>query len=237
MKKILILEDNETHMIALCNILSDINDIQIFKAYNVAEASYMLSLNIFDVFLIDIVLDAKMPGDVSGINFINNIRDNRRYQYAPVIFITALEDPKLTAYKELHCYNYIEKPFDSKEVLKTVEDALGFPVLVPKKEFVYFRKDGILYSVKIEEIVYISASRQGIEVHTIKDCLRLSYRTISEILQELESSNFVQCHRSIIVNKNYIEHYDLTNRYIKLRGVDEIVEIGSIMKKQFKHML
>ncbi len=237
MKKILILEDNEAHMKALNRILSDINDIQIFEAYNMAQANYMLSFNVFDVFLIDIILDTKVPGDVSGIDFVNQIRDNKRYQYTPVIFITSLEDPKLAAYKELHCYNYIEKPFDPEEVLKTVKEAIEIPVPLPKKEYVYFRKDGILYSVKVDEIVYIVVSRQGVEIHTIRDCLKLSYRTISEVMKDLDHTDFLQCNRSMIVNKAYIEHIDSTNRYIKLKGLDTVVEIGSIMKKQFRDML
>lgn len=237
MKKILILEDNVVHMKALTKILSDRNDIQIFEAYNVADASYMLSLNVFDVFLIDIILDTEILGDVSGINFVNMIRDNRRYRYTPVIFITSLEDPKLTAYKELHCYNYIEKPFDPEEVLKTVEEALEVPVPTHKKEYVYFRKDGVLYSVKVDEIIYIVASKKCVEVHTIKDCLKLSYQTIAHILRELDSPDFVQCNRSVIVNKSYIEHYDLMNRYIKLRGIEVAMEIGSVMRKQLKDIL
>ncbi len=237
MKKILILEDNEAHMKALVKILSEINDIQIFEAYNMAEANYMLSLNVFDVFLVDIILDTKVAGDVSGIDFVNKLRENKRYQYAPVIFITSLEDPKLAAYKELHCYNYIEKPFDPGEVMKTVEEALEIPMPSPKREYVYFRKDGILYSVKVEEIIYIVANRHGVEIHTTKDCLKLSYRPMAEILKELESSEFLQCNRSMVVNKNYIEHFDLTNRYIKLKETDVAVEMGSSMKKLFKDML
>ncbi len=237
MKKILILEDNELHMKALVKILSEINDIQIFEAYNMAEANYMLSLNIFDVFLIDIILDTKVAGDVSGIDFVNQIRDNKRYQCTPVVFITSLEDPKLVAYKELHCYNYIEKPFDPKEVVKTVKEAMEIPVSIPKREYVYFRKDGILYSVKVDEIVYIVVSRQGVEIHTIKDCLKLSYRTISEVMKDLDPTDFVQCNRSMIVNKAYIENIDFTNCYIKLKGLRTVVEIGSIMKKQFKDIL
>lgn len=237
MKKILILEDNEAHMKALVKILSEINDILIFEAYNMAEANYMLSLNIFDVFLVDIILDTKVAGDVSGIDFVNQIRDNKRYQCTPVVFITSLEDPKLMAYKELHCYNYIEKPFDPKEVVKTVKEAIEIPVPTPKREYAYFRKDGILYSVKVDEIVYIVVSRQGVEIHTIKDCLKLSYRTISEILKNLDSADFVQCNRSMVVNKAYIQQIDLVNRYIRLKGLTTVVEIGTSMKKQFKDML
>ena len=231
MKNILILEDNEAHMKALKRILSDINDIQIFEAYNMAQANYMLSFNVFDVFLIDIILDTKVPGDVSGIDFVNQIRDNKRYQYTPVIFITSLEDPKLAAYKELHCYNYIEKPFDPKEVLKTVKEAIEIPVPLPKKEYVYFRKDGILYSVKVDEITHIIAGRAGVKIYTKNDCLQLVYHRIADILKMLDNDDFVQCSRSTIINKVYVEYYDFVNKYVKLFGVKDDIELGSNMKK------
>lgn len=35
-----------------------------------------------------------------------------------------------------------------------------------------------------------------------------------------------------IINKNYVEYVDSVNRYIKLRGVKEYVEIGRTMKEK-----
>ncbi len=231
MKKILILEDNKAHMKALVKILSDINNIQIFEAYNMAQANYMLSLNVFDVFLVDIILDTKVVGNISGIDFVNQIRNNNRYQYTPVIFITSLEDPKLIAYKELHCYNYIEKPFDVEEIIKTVKEALEIPLQPPKKEYVYFRKDGILYSVKVDEVTHINVAKNGVLINTKCDCLKISYHSIPEILKILNNRDFVQCNRNVIINMRYVEYYDIVNKYVRLRGVKENIDLGTKLIK------
>ena len=120
MKRVLIVEDNKKHMEALQTLLSDIEDIQIIKAYNMTEACYMLSLYDFSLFIVDIVLDTEKANDVSGINLVKHIRDIERYEFTPVIFITSLEDPQLYTYRDLHCYQYIEKPFDKEKTQKII---------------------------------------------------------------------------------------------------------------------
>lgn len=237
MKKILILEDNEKHMEALVKLLSSIDNIEISKAYNMAEACYMLSLNEYNLFLVDIVLDTERSGDVSGMDFVNLIRDNKKYQFTPVIFITSLEDPELCAYRDLHCYQYIEKPFEEDYVLKVIKEGLNYNPQIEKKENAYFRKEGVLYSVKIKDIVRIDISRSGIEIFTVRDVLHLGYQTVSDILRELASDDFIQCNRRTIINLNHIEFVDYINRYIKLRNIDEFIEIGATMKNDIKKLL
>ncbi len=234
MKNILILEDNKNHLEALAQILEGIEDVKIFQVSSVKEAYEMLLYHDFKVFLIDIILDTKKLGDVSGIDFVKQLRDNRRYKFTPVIFITALEDPYLSAFKELHCYAYIEKPFQEDYVIKTVKEALEFPVAEDTDNTVFFRKEGVLYSVKTSDITHIIVSRAGVNVHTIKGCLRLPYKPIPDLLSSLNSTDFIQCSRSAIVNKTYIDNVDLPNRYVKLKGEGECIEIGSIMKKYFR---
>ena len=234
MKKIMLLEDNPSHLNALVRILEDIEDVEIFQASSIKEAHAMLLYHDFNVFLIDIILDTKKLGDVSGIEFVKQLRDNKRYKFTPVIFITALEDPYLNAFKELHCYAYIEKPFQEDYVVKTVKEALEFPVAEDVDNTVFFRKEGVLFSVKTSEITHIIVNRAGVYVHTIKGCLKLPYKPIPDLLNSLNSSDFIQCSRSAIVNKAYIDNVDLPNRYVKLKGEGECIEIGSIMKKHFR---
>ena len=146
----------------------------------------------------------------------------------------SLEDPKLYSYSQLHCYGYIEKPFSVAQVKDIILGALEFPVKEDDDRYVYFRKDGIVYSVYIKEIIYIESSRRKITIHCVNDELEIPYRTCGEILQELDSKSFVQCSRYCIVNKKYIKQIDYTNRFIKLRNVDAPIEIGIIVKKSFK---
>lgn len=233
MKKILIVEDNEKHMEALYKLLSNIEGIEIFKAYNMTEACYMLSLREFSLFVVDIILDTNNANDASGIELVKHIRDIGKYQFTPIVFITSLEDPQLCAYRDLHCYQYIEKPFDRDYVLKVINQALKYESPKKEKEYVYFKKSGILYSVVVKDITHIEINRKKTKIYTVGDCLELGYHTVSDILDKLSSDNFVICNRGTIINRKYIEFVDYTSRYVKLFNVSESFEIGPSMKKHF----
>lgn len=234
-RKVLILEDNKTHMDALCKILRDLQkDTQVFCTADAGEAFQIALKQHIQLFLVDIVLDTRKPGDVSGLRFAKEIRGVSKYKFTPLIFITSLEDPKLYSYSQLHCYGYIEKPFSVAQVRDTILGALEFPVKADDDKYAYFRKDGIIYSICIKDIVYIESGRRKVVIHCVRDKLEIPYKTSEEILNELDSDSFIQCSRYHIINRKYIEQIDYTNRFIKMRYVDSPVEIGVIMKKAFK---
>ncbi len=232
MRNILIIEDKDSHMRALEKILSGIDDIQVFKAYDMQGAYHMLSLHYFNLFLVDIVLDTSNPSDASGLDFVKEIRNNKKYEFTPVIFITSLEDPEIIAYKQLHCADYIEKPFDETRVKEAVMKALQFPMREMRDENFYIRKDGIVYSLKYDEILWVKITRKSTTIYTVRDYIEIPYKKAADMLKELKYSNFVQCSRFAIINMNYVEMTDFTNRYIKLRGVKDNIEIGSTEVKR-----
>ncbi len=236
-RNVLIIEDMEYHMDRLCAILADIPEVNVLKAYNMEQAYCMLSSNPIHLFLVDIILDtANNRGDVSGLDIVQSIRQNKSYEFTPVIFVTSLEDPKLFSYSELHCYGYIEKPFDNEEVKKLIRQALNFPV-VEEDKYMYFRKEGIIYPVKAKDIVFVETFRYKTRVKTVRDELVIPRKGISDVLNELNSPHFIMCSRSTIINREYVEYIDYTNRFIKFRGIDETIEIGGIILKKFKEMM
>ena len=107
-KNILVIEDSEQYMDMICNKLSNITDINVYKAKDSAQAyKYALEENI-SVFIVDIILDTNALGDVSGIKFVERIRTIPEYKFTPIIITSSLEDPKLHSYSYLHCYRYFE---------------------------------------------------------------------------------------------------------------------------------
>ncbi len=234
-RKVLIVEDNQAHMNALYKIVKELpRDILIYSVNNVDDGYKVALEHHIHLFLIDIVLSTNKPGDVSGLIFAEEIRGISKYKFTPMIFITSLEDPKLYSYSQLHCFGYIEKPFSVLQVRDTILSALEFPVKEDEGRHVYFRKDGIVYSIGLSDIIYIESSRRKIKIYCKEDTLEIAYKTCEEMLRELDSELFIQCSRYCIVNKNYIEQIDYTNRFVKLKYVEKPIEIGSIMKKAFK---
>lgn len=237
-RNILIVEDNEAHMNALLAIIKDLHqNVKVYCATNIDDAySMALKYNIH-LFLVDIILNTKNPGDVSGLKFATKMRGFVQYKYIPLVFITSLEDPKLFSYSELNCLGYIEKPFSVGQVKNVIIKALDFPIKEDDDHFVHFRKDGITYSVYIRDIVYIENSRRKIRIVCVNDELEIPYITCKQILEELNSKSFIPCSRYCIVNKKYVVQTDYANRYVKLRHIDEPIEIGIIMKKSFKERM
>lgn len=237
-KNILILEDKEIQIEALVKILSGLErKPQIFTAQD-SEKAYQISMKRrIHLFLVDIILDASNPGDVSGLQFVRELRNVRKYEFTPVIFITSLEDPRLLSYRQLHCFSYLEKPFCDAHVRAEVEKALKFPVQEERERFIYFRKDGIVYSKNADEIVYIEASRRKLKVYCVNDVLEVPYKTCGDILAELDCSLFARCSRSGIVNKRHIDTIDYVNRSIRMRHLKRPVEIGTTMKKLFREQM
>lgn len=236
MKKILILEDNQAaanHLAAIVQELEPRNTIYCFD--NTKDAYHCALERRIDLFLIDIILDTSRPGDTSGLRFVENIRRVENYCFTPIIFVTSLEDARLYTYENLHCYSYIEKPFDVKRVRQTVEQCLRFPGEGGKEKTLYFRKDGIIMAVEREEIVYAESINHIMHIHTERgDILKIPYITIKKLMEEVDSSEFIQCSRNTIVNRKFAQNVDMANRIIQLKDDFGRVEIGGMFKKYVK---
>lgn len=237
-KRILIVEDNEIHRQALFKIIKELySDIQIYYAKDAENGLCMALEHHIQLFIIDIILNAKNLADISGLNLAEEIRGINKYRFTPIIFITSLEDPKLYSYSRLHCFAYIEKPFNVNYVKESVLKALEFPHREEDDRYIYFRKNRIIYSVYIKDIIYIYSSRRKLKLFCMNDEVEIPYKTCQEILRDLDSCSFIQCSRYCIINKNYIEQVDYINRFVKLRYVDSLIEIGIIIKNDFKRKL
>ncbi len=232
MKKILILEDNLTTLTNLSHIVQDISAKNVVYPFHKIKDAYQCAMDrVIDLFIVDIILDRSRPGDSSGLAFVENIRKINHYEFTPIIFVTSLEDAKLYTYENLHCYSFIEKPFDVNRLKKQVEQCLRFEESRSTSKTLYFRKDGIILAVEREDIVYVESIHHIMHIHTKQgDVLEIPYITLKKLLDDLDSASFIQCSRSTIVNKKFIHNLDIPNRVIQLKDGAGRVEIGITFK-------
>lgn len=236
MKKILILEDNLAALEHLAGIVRELDTRNaLFTFTNIKDAYQCAMERIIDLFLVDIILDTSHPVDASGLKFVENIRRIEHYSFTPIIFITSLEDARSYTYENLHCYSFIEKPFDVNRVKLSVEQCLRFPGNAPNTKTLYFRRDGIILAVERDEIVYAESIDHIMHIHTKQgDVLKIPYITIKKLLEETDSLDMIQCSRNTIINKNFVQNVDIPNRIIQLKGDFGRVEIGIMFKKSVK---
>lgn len=239
MKKILLLEDNDTARETLHKMIESVpHNVHIFEFSDTDGIYDVLFNETINLFIVDIILDTTVTGDVSGLKFVEQLRKIPKYEFTPVIFVTSLYDPKLYAYSELHIYKYIEKPFDYERVKESITSALNFPETAKEEKMFYLRIEGLFYVIKCSEILYIENIKHKIHIHMVNDReLTSPYRSCEQMLEELGDSRFEQCNRGTIVNLTYIEYVDWVNGNIKVNGSDDKIHIGITYKKKLKEVL
>jgi len=236
LRKILVLEDNIAAREHLTGIIREVEiKNEVYSFADIKDAYQCAMERTIDLFLIDIILDTSHPGDVSGLKFAENIREVESYRFVPIIFITSLEDSKLYTYEKLHCYSFIEKPFDEEKVKQSVEQCLKFPESGKESKTLFFRKEGIILAVEREDITYAESCGHIMHIYTRQgDVLKIPYITLKKLLEEVDSPDFIQCSRNTIVNRKYIQNVDIPNRMIHLKNSCGMVEIGVMFKKHMR---
>ncbi len=236
MKSVMILEDNDIYVNRLKALIEEIDaNIKIFIANNLQQAYGICGQNNIDLMLVDIILDSKDSSDISGLEFAKNIRETQRYEFTPIIFVTCLEDPEIASYKELRCFGYIEKPFEKGTVQALIKKALKFPANNKNNNSISFRIDGIMYIVKCKNIVCAKKEGRRINVISKKEEFNIPYWSIDKFLQKTQGGSIIRVSKYAVINMEHIESVDFANRYIKLKYMEELVEIGITMKKQVKN--
>ena len=231
MVHVLILEDDRTSREALAQILLEFSkDFYIHKASSYEEAKDLLDAEIrYGLFLLDVNLNGNDREDIGGIIFAREVREKYYYTFTPIVMITAIGAMEMQAYREIHCYEYIMKPFYREQV-----EILLAKVLEKENQerpaMVNVKKDGINYQIKCEDIQYIEAVPRGCALHLKKEVWKVPYVTLTQMMKKLPDKMFVQCHRMFAVNVNEIEYYDMVNRMIRIKGCGDSVEIGVTYK-------
>ena len=236
MINILILEDQKESREALQKIIASYgraNEVDIDAAGSLKEAEVFLNNNkTYNGFFIDINLNPEDKEDKSGIEFAKLLRKNRKYEFTPVIMVTSIASLEMTSFREIHCYQYIVKPYDRK----TVEDVISKIVMngkVAEEKYIIVKKDGINYKIKCDAIQYVQAITRGVQIKLSKENVKVPYLTIKEFMTKVDKEDFIQCHRMYVVNKNHIESVDVVNRMISLED-GNVVEIGVTYKDRIK---
>lgn len=235
---VLILEDNEVARNALVKIVkSCMNQIQVFAFANRGEAYLCAMDKNIDLFLVDIILNPKERNDTSGIRFANDLRDNIRYKAKPIIFITTLSGLEGALLRQVHCYDYIEKPIDALRVRRRILEALDAIVSerkMKKPEQLSLRYDGVNFPVVIDEIIYMVSRRGVLYIYGVEDRIEIPNLPMSTFLSRIRDNHFLIPIKGTAVNARYIRSVDFSQNKVYLKRTKDVVDIGGRMKKRFR---
>ena len=116
MKKILLVEDNDTIIMGLKYTLEQEN-FEVETALNIVSAKAKIKKERYDMYLLDIALP-----DGNGFEICRFIKDNTN---APVIFLTAKDEEKdIVQGLDIGADDYIVKPFRNRELISRINSVL-----------------------------------------------------------------------------------------------------------------
>lgn len=229
MANILIVEDEPLIAKGLATIINSINEEIRINITGYAEKALEYAKDMdYNMFLLDIQLK-----DYSGFDLAKEIRDIDKYKLTPIVFITAIPTRELMAFKEIHCYDYIVKPFKDEEVEHILKTLINYRIEMEEDTYIKIKQKEYSYLINEDEIIYIESRNKKLFIVTINEKISLSTYTLKQLMDKL-GENFVQCHRGYIINMNYIEKIHKTENDIYLKGVELPIPIGRKYKEYIR---
>lgn len=205
---ILIVEDDFLNRRLIKKTLQE-NNFNTFEAKNAAMGLEILQTENVNLAILDINLG---DGEKSGISFAKDIQNEFKI---PFIYLTAYDTTNIISDAiQTSPYSYLTKPFKASDLIAAVELAL-LKFNSEKKEVATLQVRNGEYKVELPVIAidYIESDGNYLLVHannTIYKCRS----TISQILEILPKSLFVQSHRAFIINKDKIEKFNSHEVYV-----------------------
>jgi DNA-binding LytR/AlgR family response regulator len=234
---ILIAEDDIIQRELLSEMLeSKYIDIRIYVAATENECMEIIDDKEIDLFFMDINLK-----DSSGLKLTEKIRKINKYELTPIVFITGELGYLIDAFKKVHCYDYIMKPYDIS-CITSIVDKFGKYSSGKNKDTscTYFKIDDVIQvRVYHEEIIFIEYYLKKCMIHTLNEVYNIKSRGLKNTLEEINCSNIVRTHRSYAVNKKHIRNIEKINSKsweIMFRDYNKKAELSYSYKDNIEDM-
>ena len=150
----------------------------------------------FDLLILDIII----PG-MNGIELATEIRSKNIS--CKIIFLTSSPEFAVNSYS-VDAFYYMLKPFSENELYSLLNKVL-FLLEKEKENSIIIKETGKLTRIKFHTIQYVESLKHNIYFHLSSDDVLCCYRNISEFSIILTlNKEFIKCHKSFIVNMNYV---------------------------------
>src|SRR5690554_3951864 len=213
--KVLIIDDEARTRLLLRKMVNNTN----YPVEIVAESdSVVAGLEAIQKYEPDIILLDIQMSDGSGFDVLDRIK-KRNFE---VIFVTAHQEFAIRAIK-FSALDYILKPVEMEELesalgnaVDTIQTKLDLSIryeellnnLKHNNKRIVIRTKGSMFVFDIKDIVHCQSDRNYTYFYLNDGRKVFTSRTLKDYEDTLCLPDFIRCHRSHIININYLERYD-----------------------------
>jgi len=197
-----IVDDEPLAISILSKYISKHDNLYLVKSFSRSTdaLAYLQQHNVELLFL-----DIHMP-KLDGIEFLKKI------EKPPLtIFTTAYRDYAVEGF-ELNATDYLVKPIRYErfaDAIMKIESRINnkqSEKITPADEVLHIKMDRKNYRIPFNDILYLESNRNNVIIFTVNQNYKC-VDTLKNMITKLPA-NFVQIHRSFLVNKNFIKHYN-----------------------------
>ncbi len=224
-----IIEDEVPAQEILTAYLNKVPELKLIGIFNTA----LKANSIFKEKRVDILfLDINLP-NLSGLQFLKTLK-----QPPLVIMTTAYGDYAVESFEFETIIDYLVKPFSFERFLKSINKIQSrqqpqsqiqyqSPESISSNlEFVFINVDKTLHKIDLKNMVYVQSDRNYVSV--VSKDINLSFiDSLKNWNSYLNRDNFLQVHRSYIINLDFIEK--LTGNIVYLDG--HKIPVGKTFKE------
>ena len=172
-------------------------EVEVFNS-GIDLLKFIENENTFDLIFLDIEMQ-----DLNGIQVGIKLRNELEDYVTKIVYISSKDnyDRQLFEVQPMH---FLSKPIDKEKIIADIKLALK---ILGKNGGVFSYKIGhSVHKIPIKDILYFESMDREIKLVSIKGTVYF-YDTIEAVLSQVSSFQFIQIHRSFIINYAYVSKF------------------------------
>lgn len=222
-----IIEDEIPAQKLVKHYISKLPELTLIAAFQSAlEANRFLQNNAVDL----IFLDINLP-DISGIEYIRTLNNP-----PGIIMTTAYPEHAAESFELETICDYLVKPFSFHRFLKAINKAknghgktMDQYTTIEEEASIFVNIDKTLHKILLSDILFIASDRNYLTLVTFKGKFTF-IDALKTWIEKLPDEDFIQVHRSYIINCKKIEK--IKGNLVFLNG--QGIPVGRTYKPQFR---
>lgn len=235
MRSILILEDHVPQQQKLYQMALEIDhNLHIETTGSIREANEIIRTMDIDAFFVDIQLE-----DGNGLEWAKELRTITKYMFAPVVFTTSIPTAELEAFRKVHSYDYLIKPYTEerlREVMSEILNTYFSQYESPSATYLSIEVKAVKQRIYFDEILFIEYKARKISFVTVDGEIKYKHVSLKKLMEDL-TEDFIQIHQSFVVNRKNIKEINTNTKMLAMHHTDVKLPIGKSYMGKIKEIM
>lgn len=195
----------ETIILANRNLFFEKLEVEVF--YSGEElCRFLKEEHDFDLLILDIELK-----QIDGIEVGRILREEMHNDMIQIVYISSKKGYAMDLFKH-RPINFLLKPINKEELLTTISKSME--LVLKENQFYEFNIGKTFYKIPYKQIMYFESDAKKIRIITVDGIIKEYYGKLSEIKEELYQKDFVQIHKSYLVNYLFVAEYQYDTLFL-----------------------